>query len=759
MSTTTITSKNVDLSVCDREQIQFAGAILPHGFLLSLREPEFTILQASQNAGPIFGVETNTILGQSLVRVMDPNQAESIREKCLRNSLAGAPTRIAVVKIKGAEWNVLAHRYDQVLFLEFEFRAMSGEQAVLDLHSELRDAMAKIQNAKTSQQFLDFAVEQIRTFTGFDRVMAYKFMGDGSGWVRSESVIDGQTPYLGLHFPPSDVPVPAKRLFALTWLRHQPNIHYIPVPIIPENNPLTGAPLDLSYAVLRSVSVMYTEYLKNMGTDSSMVMTLLKNGKLWGLIACHHHSGPKHVPYEIRAACEFLANMVSLLLAEKEDLEFADYKLHLKNTQVALVNVVSTSGEFAHTLAHGSPNLMDFVHAEGAAVVTEGNVSLIGATPSEDQVISVVDWISAHTTEEIFATESLTSVFPGAMEFCEVASGVLAIRFAVTKKDYLLWFRPEVMQTVHWAGDPHKPVDVSDDGQRLMPRTSFALWKQSVRFKSEPWLELEIQAAHELRLQILKLILRQTENLGELYKSLERSPMELDAFAYVASHDLKEPLRGIHNYSRFLLEDCAEQLRPEDMDKLRAMARLTQRMEDLLDSLLHYSRVSRNELRPKACDLNRTIAEVLELLSARVSESAAEIRITGRLPTVEIDESSISEVFSNLISNALKYNDKTEKWVEIGHEERAGGEIVLYVRDNGIGIAPENIDTVFLIFRRLHGQKEFGGGSGAGLTIARKIVERFGGRMWIESSPGIGSTFYFTVGTPSTSRSPVNVSK
>jgi len=755
----TVTAKNVDLSNCDREQIQFAGAILPHGFLLTLREPEFTIAQASQNAGAVFSADVKELLGQHLANLMDRRQVESIRERAQRDPLDGAPTRVAIVPLQGKEWNVLAHRYDHVLFLEFEPRSLESEQFVSDLHSELRGAIAKIQNAKTLQELLDLTVDRIRTFTGFDRVMAYKFLQDGSGWVRSESVIGGQTAYLGLHFPPSDIPAPAKRLFTLSWLRHQPDIHYSPVPIIPENNPLTGGPLDLSFAALRSVSVMYTGYLKNMGTDASMVMTLLKNGKLWGLIACHHHSGPKHVPYEVRAACEFLANMVSLLISEKEDLEFSDYKLNLKNTQAALVEGMSRSGEFAHTLADGSPNLMDFLHAEGAAVANDGRISLVGRTPSEDQVRSLVDWMSVHNPEEVFATDSLVSVFPEATEFREVASGVLAIRFAATKKDYLLWFRPEVLQTVKWAGDPHKPVDISDDGERLLPRTSFALWKESVRLKSTPWLELEVQAARELRLAILELVLRQTEKLGDLYKTLERSHMELDAFAYVASHDLKEPLRGIHNYSRFLLEDCAEQLRSEDVEKLRAMARLTQRMEDLLDSLLHYSRVSRNELRPTLCDLNRTVSDVLDSLSVRISESRAEIRVPRPLPNIEIDEVSISEVFSNLISNALKYNDKAERWVEIGFEERAGTPTVLYVRDNGIGIEAEHTNSIFMIFRRLHGPKEFGGGTGAGLTIARKIVERQGGRMWIESSPGVGSTFYFTVASQSKGGSTANVSK
>lgn len=741
--TAPITAKNVDLSNCDREQIQFPGAILPHGVLLVVREPELTILQTSRNAEIEFGVGLDDLLNHTLDTLVDGSNLKALQDRLRRDSLKGAPTRVLVVTVNGKDWNVLAHRHDQVLFLEFEPPSSSHGPTVLDLYSELRGAIAELQNARTSQEFLDLAVQRIRSFTGFDRVMAYKFLHDGSGWVRSESVIEGETYYLGQHFPPSDVPAPAKRIFSLSWLRHQPDIKYSPVPLVPENNPITGSPLDMSCAMLRSVSAMYTGYLKNMGTDASMVMTVLKEGKLWGLIACHHHNGPRHVPYEVRTACEFLANMISLLIAEKEDLEFSDYKLKLKATQASLVESMSKSGEFTEVLIHGKPNLLDFVRADGAAVVTDGQISLLGKTPTEKQIRALVEWLSASVSEEVYASDSLPSMFLESDGFKDVASGVLALRFAATKKDFLLWFRPEVIQTVKWAGDPHKPVDISDDGQRLLPRTSFALWIESVKLKSEPWLEVEMKAARELRSAILEVILRQAERLGELYKNLERSYIELDAFAYVASHDLKEPLRGIHNYSRFLLEDCADRLRPEDVDKLRAMARLTQRMEDLLDSLLHYSRVSRNELRPQRYDLNEIVDNVLDFLSARIAESGATIRVPRPLPSVSLDAASVGEVFSNLISNGLKYNDKAEKWVEIGFDENAANPPVFYVRDNGIGIEPDHFEAIFTIFRRLHGPKEFGGGTGAGLTIARKIVERHGGRMWIESSVGKGSTFYF----------------
>ena len=745
ISSETITASNVDLSNCDREQIQFPGAILPHGVLLVVKEPELNIIQASENSGEVLGTDVKDLLQHPLTALFDDAQMSSIRERLRRDSLTGPPTRLAVVTMNSRSFDLLAHRYDQVLFLEFEPRPPENAVSVSDLYAELRSTTLTIQSTKTLQEFMDLAVEKIRSFTGFDRVMAYKFLPDGSGWVRSESVIAGQTRYMGLHFPASDVPAPARRIFSLSWLRHQPDIGYTPVPMVPTDNPVTGKPLDMSYAVLRSVSVMYTGYLKNMGTDSSMVMTLLKNGNLWGLIACHHHSGARHIPYEVRLACEFLSNMVSLLIAEMEDREHSEYRLKMKSSQELLLQAMARNGEFANALTAKDPSLLDFVKAGGAAVVTDGRIRSLGHAPSEVEIQHLVAWLSENVLEPIYATDSLASQFAGAADFKDVASGLLALRFAQTKSDYLLWFRPEKLQTVEWAGDPHKPVEFSANGQRLLPRTSFALWRETVQLKSDPWLEIEIQAASDLRAAVLELIIRKAETLAELYESLEKSHIELDAFAYVASHDLKEPLRGIHNYSRFLLEDCADRLGVEDIAKLKSMVRLSERMEALLDSLLRYSRMSRKDLALRECDVNIVIEEVIESLQIRIQDAGTEIRIPRPMPTVTADSVTLSEIFSNLISNAVKYNNKPKKWVEVGFEQAAQGQLIFHVRDNGIGIEDEHREDIFTIFRRLHGQNEFGGGTGAGLTIARKLVERQGGRIWFESSLEQGTTFYFVL--------------
>ncbi len=238
---------------------------------------------------------------------------------------------------------------------------------------------------------------------------------------------------------------------------------------------------------------------------------------------------------------------------------------------------------------------------------------------------------------------------------------------------------------------------------------------------------------------------RQTEKL-------ERSNRDLDDFAYVASHDLKEPLRGIENYSQFLLEDYADRLDDDGRKKLETLPRLARRMETLIDSLLHYSRLGRDELSVQQTDLNAVLRDVVDLVGINLEEQSVVLRIPQPLPNVNCDPGQIAQVFQNLIANAMKYNDKSEKWVEVGCHSNGrlpdldgNPPFALYVRDNGIGIQERHIGSVFRIFKRLHGREKFGGGTGAGLTISKKIIERHGGRIWAESTYGEGTTFYFTL--------------
>jgi two-component system, chemotaxis family, sensor kinase Cph1 len=742
-----ITASNVDLSNCDREQVQFSGAVQPHGCMLIIDELSLVILQASTNTQPVLGLVPDDLLNTSLEAVLGARLSE-IGRRLKRDPLDNGPIHLACLSAgetrSKVSLNLFAHRCGGATILEFEIIPAGAERPILDLYSELRATIAQLQATSSLQSFFDMAVSQIRHFTGFERVMAYKFLEDGSGHVMAESNAEGFAPYLGLHYPASDIPAPARRLFAMAWLRHLPNVDYVPQPLVPERHPATHEPVDLSYSLLRSVSVMYSGYLKNMGVKSTMVMPLMKDGKLWGLISAMHESAPRHVAYEGRMAAEFLAHMLSLMMSAKEDAESFAYRLRMKAALDGMMMSLNERSDLHAGLGggNGPASIGNYIEADGAALVTEEKVTRFGATPQEHEIRDIAAWLASRA-DLIMATDRLPEVYPLGQNLAATAAGILAVRLSKRRPEFVMWFRPEQATTVSWAGDPHKPVEIDQTDEtggsvRLRPRTSFAIWKESVQGRARPWMDFEVKAAADLRWAIVEVILARAEETELLNRELKEANVALDSFAYVASHDLKEPLRGIHHMATFI-----QRGQGDGTQQLETILKLTKRMDDLIESLLQYSRTGRTELNLVECDMEAVLDEALMVLVQRISESNITIRRSGSLPKIKCDRVRLRDVLINLISNAIKYNINPERWVEIGVE--ADDPPTFFVRDNGIGIAPRDHERVFQIFRRLHGQDEFGGGTGAGLTIAKQSIERHGGRIWIDSQVEKGTTIYFTL--------------
>ena len=739
----------VDLSSCDREPIHIPGRIQPHGVLVALAEPDLHILQISANIQDHIGQEPASLLGQPLERLVPAQYAAYVRNTIALENIDDNPLYIWTAELNGSaqRYDGLIHRHQGVLILELE-PMLPGAGGPPDFYRMVRNVVGRLQQTKGFQNFCDMVAREVQGLTGFDRVMVYRFDEDGHGTVIAEAVTAGHESFLGLHYPASDIPKQARALYLRNWLRLIPDIHYTPADIVPTLTPGVGAPLDLSYAVLRSVSPIHVEYLSNMGVGASMSISLVRDGALWGLIACHHYAA-KFIPFELRAACEFLAQAVSLQLGAKEDSDFHTYELQLKDIGAQLIQQMAQADNWRAGLMRGTTTLLNLFDAGGVALYFSGEPETLGDTPVEADIQTLLGWLTTNT-DDVYATNNLAHDLPALAHCAAVASGVLAVPIMREFGEYLLWFRPEVLQTVNWAGAPEKAVTLSDDGVRLSPRKSFALWQQTLALQALPWQAAEIAAATRLRNALRGVILKRAADMAVLNEALQRSNVELDAFAYIASHDLKEPLRGMHNYAHFLLEDYQDKLDAEGKNKLDTLVRLTQRMDALLDSLLQYSRVGRVDLDLQAVNLNILLDEVVEAL--HLSLEGVDMRVPRPLPTVKGDSVRLAEVLQNLISNAAKYNDKSEKWIEVGYQspdEQAGSarerQYVMYVRDNGIGIRDKYFEPIFRIFRRLHARDRFGGGTGAGLTIAKKIVERHGGAIWLESTPELGTTFFFSI--------------
>lgn len=757
-----VTANRVNLTNCDREAIHIPGAIQPHGVLLVFSEPELQIQRLSKNTEDLLGIPAEEWLDRTLAEVLGNECAETIK-RCLSHDFSHVnPLKIHLNAPKPQTFNGIVHRWAGNCILELEPIAGETQRDFFQFYQMTRGPIAQIQKAANLSELCQAIAEDIRQIAGFDRVMVYRFDADKSGTVIAEDKEEDLPSFLSLHYPATDIPEPARRLYELSLLRLIPDVNYQPGELL-SSAAVASEPLDLSLSGLRSVSPIHIEYLKNMGVAASMSISLLKNKTLWGLIACHHQT-PKIVPYEIRTVCEFLGQVMAIEIPEKEQREGLDYKMKLKSIQSRFIEKISQADNLGTGLVADRNALLSLVGAQGAALCVEGTLTLVGKTPQESEIQELIEWVKPQIENDIFCTNALPTLYPEAERYKEIASGVLVLWISKLQKNYVVWFRPEVLKNVNWAGNPVKNGKIEADGSlTLSPRQSFERWQETVRSHSLPWQPCEIEGAVELRSAIVGIVLRKAEELAMINLELERSNKELDAFAYIASHDLKEPLRGIHNYSNFLLEDYAPVLDEEGVTKLETLVRLTARMEDLINALLHFSRLGREELSMEQTDLNKVIENVAEVLRISKPETQVELCIPRPLPKICCDRVLIEEVLSNLIGNALKYNKNGEKRVEVGwfvrEENPPGGDredagaqwdteesaIGFYVRDNGIGIRERHIDSVFRLFKRLHAPSKYGGGTGAGLTIVKKIIERHGGKIWVESTYGKGSTFYFTL--------------
>ncbi|MBW4520521.1 MAG: GAF domain-containing protein [Scytolyngbya sp. HA4215-MV1] len=766
------------INLKEDESVQFSDAIQPHGILMVLLEPELSIVSVSTNTQTYLGFLPQNLLGQRLEVLLVSQQIDRIRQQLQAFESASVFKLLFHESIAHSAFDARVYRSDRGIVLELEPFSPVEATAAFNLYSWVKGTIAQLRQQKGLSLFTQRVAQSIRQITGFDRVMLYQFDPQGSGAVIAEAKQDDLVSYLGLHYPATDIPQPVRTLYANGLLRYIPDLQAMPVELLaPEPNPGLP-PLDLSRSRLRAVDPCCIEYHRNMGVAAILVMALVKDQQLWGLISCHHQT-PKPVSFEMREALELVAQFISSELANQHNHEELDYVVRLRSLHSDFVASIAQATDLKAALGSPASRLLDLVSAQGAAICLGEEIMLVGKTPALEEVRALLSWTATQIKETLWHTHTLTQFYSAAAAYPAIASGLLVLQISKVQRYAILWFRPEVLQTVDWAG---APVATDQEGQAVLsPRKSFERWQEIVQFTALPWRACELENALDLHHAIVGIVLHKADELARINRDLERSNQELDSFTYVASHDLKEPLRGIHNYSKLLLKSYANVLDEMGTARLHTLVRLTRRMESLIDVLLKFSRLGQTELCLQPTDLDPVVHQTLEDLHVSYQDTQLQIRLPRSLPTVYCDPVLINEVFTNLLSNALKYNDKPERWIEIGftnasdqlqdreescpiaaspHSQDANlyPTIVLYVRDNGIGIRERHRETVFRLFKRLHEQNLYGGGTGAGLTIAKKIVERHGGKIWVESTYGEGSTFCFTlqtwVGTQDTSSPP-----
>ncbi|MBY8948283.1 GAF domain-containing protein [Pseudomonas sp. SH10-3B] len=715
---------------CASELIHIPGSIQPHGLLLTLSEPALVVLQASINTHSALGLGAAPLSGQALGTLIGEEALAQVRRALA--DLDADEDELHTVMLNGCLFDLLLHRHQGLLLLELEHSVAPLHAATLPVARTLR----RLQSAKNLDGLYQICVTEIRALTGYDRVTLYRFEQEGHGKVIGESLSDGMPPYLGLCFPASDIPPQARELYRLNWIRVIPDAAYTPVPILPALRPDNGQALDLSFAVLRSVSPVHCHYLKNMGVRSSMSISLLKDGQLWGLITCGHRE-PLRVPHELRMACisigQLLSMQITLLQAQEARVQQQE-----KNAMIeALTNTMAQETcDVMESLCPYSQTLLNLTAADGLAILVEERLHRFGVCPSEAEIRALYPWIQQQG-KGVVCSHQLGMDFPPAAAYQGLASGLLAFRLPKPVDNAVMWFRPEVQTTVQWSGEPIKQREAGTT--TLSPRLSFERWKQQVDGKALTWSASELLAVESLRRHALE------HDLARQVQREHAAVRARDELVAVVSHDLRSPLT-------ILLMQCGmmRKLVPAGETKanlrlnnaIETMQNATARMNTLLEDLIDISRIEAGRYRvvPQALEVKSTLDQ-LGLMWHPLA-AAKGINLTWHAQPglcVLADPERLFQVFSNLLGNALKFTDLGGTIEVIA--QAADDDVLFRVCDNGTGIGAAQLPY---IFERYWTSREGNPtGSGLGLYISHGIVQAHGGTLWAESVLGQGSVFSF----------------
>lgn len=489
-----------DLSNCEREQIQLAGSIQPHGALLVLREPDLTVIQASANASAFLGVD-GEILGRSLDQ-LDGDLPARIRPN-LVDPLDTIPLAVRChAGTPAAEIDALLHRLPEGgLVIELERAGPS-----VDLSKHVEKALQTILASSSLRSLCDEVVRIVQELTGYDRVMLYRFDADGHGQVFSEQRRTELEPYLGNWYPASDIPQIARRLYERNRVRMLTDVEDVPVPLTPPRSPLNGGELDMSLCFLRSMSPIHIQYLKNMGVAGTLVASLVVGGRLWGLIACHHYV-PRVVHYEVRAVCELLAETIATRITALESAARAQSELSVRRLEERMIEAMAREGDWKTGLFATPQPLLQPLNATGAALLYENQIFSAGEVPGTHKLRDIGKWLDGKQGR-LITTNSLGMDEPEFASLTPVASGLVAVPVSNYPGEYLIWFRPERVHTVTWGGNPFKPFIIGENPLDLSPRRSFAKWHQIVEGSCEPWSAADLGMARMIGETVSDVVLQ-----------------------------------------------------------------------------------------------------------------------------------------------------------------------------------------------------------------------------------------------------------
>ncbi len=718
------------LETCDREPIHIPGFIQPHGALIAF-DSQGSVRYASVNVSALLGFDATP--GQALApdALADKTAVLDLIRQVIATSAAEdevAPIALEAL-IQGRTWDVVVHSHDQVTVCEFESRDATDDEVASFAHKAYR-SMDGMKRQRSVQRLLETTVHEIRTLTGFDRVMAYRFRHDDSGDVVAESRREDLDPYVGRRYPASDIPAQARRLYTLNTLRLIADVDYQPVPVLGATG--DTLPLDMSHCLLRSVSPIHVEYLHNMGVGASMSVSIVVAGRLWGMFACHHMS-PRQVPFSIRMATDVMAQLLASTVLS----------LEAQGRETAVASAARLGNEVTRRIALGE-DVLDVLNAEADSlqqalasdvvlVAMDGQATAHGEVDA-DWIEPLLGWLQTQPGAQVHvrtAAELPQRPGGGTLRHC----GVLALRFDALRQGWLIALRKEQIETIRWGGRPEKDVQPGPLGPRLTPRGSFEEWRETVRETAEPWNETQLDIAGQL--------------LDAVSRAHAQRVIELDSLRSrlwaVLGHDLRDPLQSLTMAASVLGRDAAGQ--DAQVGRMGAVIKKsTARMQRLMSDVLDISRVQNGlglDIHLQETDLVKLIGDLMEQTRVANPDMQLQLDLPATLPA-RVDAGRVMQMMSNLLSNARHHGSKggmvtVKAW-------SAGDAAHVAVTNQAAPIPPELVPTLFDPLKRPSlGNERNRSGMGLGLYIAERIASAHNGH--IRYVPGDG-TVTFEVSFP-----------
>ena len=727
------------LEHCASEPIHIPGSIQPYGVMIVLEQASMRVVQASDNSDVYLGKTANALIGEKLVDIVGQHKTDAIEHIVIERELQ--PIQSTLITMNDKSFDVVAHKSGDYIVIEFEVIEDEKFLSRDFFYDELRAFAVGLQSLNLTDDLYGYVTRSIHKITGFDRVKLYKFDSEYNGQVIGESRIDSMPSYLGLHFPASDIPAQARKLYMKSFIRQIPDINKDVVPLSPQMLP-NKEPLDMSLSVLRSVSPVHLQYLRNMGVEASMSVTVMQNNHFWGMIVCHNAT-PYHVPYRIRMAAELMGHIFSAHLTSLEEVKNKDVseqrKLLLERLSTALESKITIESliESKQELA------LNALDAQGI-ILKSGNITHVyGKVPEPPLIETLISVLEKNYPNTIFHTNDIRTVIKDHPELDGLRSGILAVPISYAKKDIIIWLRDSIREQVKWAGNPEKPAEETKAGYRLSPRSSFGLWKETVQYRCKDWSHEDIALGKDLA----RLIIESERNKAE-YASAAKSE-----FLANMSHELRTPMNAIIGIANILGRNESFDTRTKEF--ISTLQLSSNSLLSLVNDLLDISKLESESMLLEQIPfrLNSLIADVRSMMSVKADEKDLQLntKVADVISNTEFlgDPLRLRQALVNIISNAIKFTDEGFISIIVKEAERDEQDrsiIQIDISDSGIGMSQAQVNKIFDKFVQADESisRRFGG-TGLGLAITKNLIDLMQGKINVYSQEQMGSKFSISI--------------